>query len=88
MPREGEVPREAEMTIRVFWPNSVSSHKYEWTGLDFISHSYKVSYLEKLDPIYHELAFIDDKGVRHQFVGLAYHIEEKMGNAGGIDGQA
>jgi hypothetical protein len=56
--------------------------------LDYFSEEFKVSYLYKLDPIYHELCFTDDKGIRHQFIGLPYHVEEKMEDAGGIDGQA
>ena len=68
--------------------------KLLWTPgvrlLDFsqaTAFSRKFSYLEKLDPIYHELAFIDMIGVRHQFVGLAYHVEETMPSACDVDSQ-
>lgn len=81
------------MTIRVFYlgnmpgpinPQSDSIHGY----LDYFSEVFKVSYILKLDPIYHELCFIDDKGIRHQFIGLPYHVEETMELACDIDGQA
>jgi len=88
MPREGEVPASAKMTIRVFYPNPTCGSTVLWQGLDFISHLYEVSYLERLDPIYHELVFIDKKGIRHRIIGLAYHVEETMEDSGGIDGQA
>jgi hypothetical protein len=88
MPREGEVPKEAKMTIRVFYPNPIISHDEPWRGIDFISRLFNVSYLERYDPIYHELVFIDDKQVRHHVIGLAYHLEETMPDSGGIDGQA
>ena len=84
MAREGEVPKSAGMTIRVFWPNPLPG-TYTGNPLNLISSVFQVSYLEKLDPIYHELAFIDEKGKRHQFVGLAYWIEEIMAEAGGVD---
>ena len=84
---------QGEMTIRVFYlgtlpghfpPSSESIHGF----LDYFSEEFKVSYLYKLDPIYHELCFSDDKGIRHQFIGLPYHVEEKLPDSGGIDGQA
>jgi hypothetical protein len=84
MQNEGVYPP-GKMTIRVFYPNPLS----DWIGtspLDGISKLHQVSYLEILDPIYHELVFIDDKKVRHHIIGLPYHVEEKMEDAGGIDG--
>lgn len=78
------------MTIRVFYPNPVNTDKYYTLpiGIDGISKLHNVTYIEKCDPIYHELVFIDENKVRHQIIGLAYHLEEKMGDAGGIDGVA
>lgn len=73
----------AGTTIRIFYPNPVKSG---YQNIDTISKIYNVSYLEVLDPIYHELVFIDDKKTRHRIIGLAYHLEEKMEDAGGIDG--
>jgi hypothetical protein len=89
--REGQAS--PGMTIRVFYPNPVgynqASHEYIDThGLAAISKLYNVTYIMTLDPIYHELVFIDDKQTRHTIIGLAYHLEEKMEEAGGIDVQA
>jgi hypothetical protein len=84
---------QGKMTIRVFYlgtlpgqfpPSSRNIHGF----LDYFSEEFTVSYIYKLDPIYHELCFADDKGVRHQFIGLPYHVEEKMESSGGIDGEA
>ncbi|MGC1582605.1 MAG: hypothetical protein WA766_14045 [Candidatus Acidiferrales bacterium] len=86
MTREGEVAKSAKMTIRVYFPNPLPKYPFG-EPLDSISILYEVSYLEKLDPIYHELAFIDMIGVRHQFVGLAYHVEETMPSACDVDSQ-
>lgn len=85
-----------KMTIRVFFPNPVpidhTAIKMGWAmkhpykvPLDSISQLYNVSYLWKNDPIYHELVFQDDKGNRHSIIGLAYHMEETMDSAEGID---
>lgn len=68
------------MTIRVFYPNPVNAnfsmkHRPEHY-LDTISDVYTVSYLWKMDPVYHELVFEDIDGVRHSIIGLAYHVEE------------
>jgi hypothetical protein len=91
MQKEGKP--EGVMTIRVFYlgtmpgkmdPSSGSIRGYR----DYFSEVFTVSYLWKNDPIYHELVFVDDKGVRHQFIGLPYHVEEKMPASCGIDGQA
>jgi hypothetical protein len=87
MPKEGEVPKSAQMVIRVFYPNPICSPNNLWQGVDYISRLYKVHYLERYDPIYHELVFIDDKKIRHHIIGLAYHLEETMDDSGGLDGQ-
>jgi hypothetical protein len=78
--REGQIQG---ATIRVFYPNPISSG---YQNVDTISKVYNVTYIIALDPIYHELVFIDDQKTRHTIIGLAYHLEEKLENAGGIDG--
>jgi hypothetical protein len=87
MPKEGEVPKSAQMTIRIFYPNPVCGPSTLWAGIEYISQLYKATYIEKWDPIYHEIVFIDDKGKRHSILGLACHLEETMEDSGGIDGQ-
>lgn len=62
------------MTIRVFYPNPVDSNSRN--PMDRISEAYEVSYLWKMDPVYHELVFEDSRGIRHSIIGLAYHVEE------------
>lgn len=93
MIKQGQV---AGMRIRVFYPNPIGSITHGTIAgtslarpnpLDDISTEYNVTYLEVLDPIYHELCFIDDKGIRHRIIGLAYHVQETMEQADGIDGQ-
>lgn len=87
--REG--PATPGITIRVFYPNPTGYNlgpNPNPQGLDAISRLYNVTYIITLDPIYHELVFIDDKQTRHSIIGLAYHLEEKMEDAGGIDAQA
>jgi hypothetical protein len=81
---------QGEMTIRVFYVGTFPSQDVRSVNhwLDNVSEVFKVTYLLKLDPIYHELCFVDHKGIRHQFVGLPYHVEEKLSDAGDIDGQA
>lgn len=82
MIKQGQV---AGMRIRVFYPNPIGYKRPN--PLDDISIEYNVTYLEVLDPIYHELCFIDDRGVRHRIIGLAFHVQESMEKADGIDVQ-
>lgn len=91
MTKEGLVPETAQMTIRVFYPNPIKGLNVVGTEsdrLDCISKIFKVKYLYKNDPLYHELVFIDENGIRHQIIGLAYHLEEKLPHSGGIDAEA
>jgi hypothetical protein len=86
----------SKCTIRVFYPNPIG---HITTGtvsgldsarpnpIDDISKEYNVVYLEVLDPIYHELCFIDDKGIRHRIIGLAYHMQETVEESHGVDAQ-
>lgn len=85
MIKQGVVPPGTR--IRVFFPNPLPG-TYQGNPKNLISEEYEVSYLEVLDPIYHELVFIDPTGIRHRIVGLAYHLQEAMPDSGGIDGQA
>lgn len=87
MLKQGQVPSGSWMKIRVFYPNELPG-TYQGSPLNLISTEYEVSYLEVLDPIYHELVFIDKSGIRHRIVGLAYHLRESMPDSGGIDAQA
>lgn len=91
MNKQGEV---YNCKIRVFYPNpigGITSHTVSGlqnsrpNPLDDISKEYNVTYLEVLDPIYHELVFYDDNKTRHRIIGLAYHLEEKLEDANGID---
>lgn len=87
MPQEGQP--QGKMKIRVFYVSTIpGSQCYKVTdSLHKISEEFEVSYLWKLDPIYHELCFTDLKGIRHQFVGLPYHVTEEIPASGGIDAQ-
>lgn len=87
MPNEGQPALGTDFTIRVFYPNPLPYSSTAQGPLDFISKEYKVSYLIDLDPVYHKCVFIDDKGIRHNFMGMAYHVTEKVPAAGGIDAQ-
>jgi hypothetical protein len=83
MSREGQV-NPGSMWIRVFYPNPIPG-TYQGNPLNLISTEYEVSYLYKLDPIYHELVFSDTKGIRHSIIGLAYHMRETLAESGGVD---
>ena len=79
------------VTIRVFYPNPLPGSYGNSDcpeAIDKISKLYNVTYLWKNDPIYHELVFADEFNVRHQIIGLAYHMEEKLESHGGIDVEA
>ena len=76
------------VTIRVFYPNPLPWLPNHSEAIDKISKLYNVTYLWKNDPIYHELVFADEFNVRHQIIGLAYHMEEKLESHGGIDVEA
>lgn len=85
-----EGPKNGSMKIRVFYPNPISTTFGSDPipkRVDMISEEFTISYLERLDPIYHELVFIDIKGIRHQIVGLAYHLTEPMPESLGVDAQ-
>lgn len=70
--------------IRVFFPNPLPG-TYTGSPKNLISEEYEVLFIDRIDPIYHELVFIDKHSIRHRIIGLAYHMREKMADAGGID---
>jgi len=90
MLKQGKPEAGSSMRIRVFYPNPIGTIPgiVGPTQINAISKEYEVFYLEVLDPIYHELVFIDKEGTRHRIIGLAYHLTETLPSAGGIDGSA
>lgn len=78
-------PEQVIMKIRVFYPNPLNKNYDSDYPLDFISKEYDVEVLEINDPIYHQLVFTTTDGTRHQIIGLAYHIEEKLVAANGVE---
>jgi len=79
-----EGPVNSTCRIRVYYPNPLPC-TYQGDPRSIISEVHEVSYIDRFDPVYHEVCFTDKKGIRHRILGLACELTEAVVPAAGID---